>query len=462
VAVLVVGGVISGCNLHKKNGPAAPDYSKPNTSTATFTITATGVYSSTYTNTPTITLTPTITFTPTITNTHVNATDTVTNTSTVTSTATVTATPTSTPTACSGSYSTSYTFDSSDMCWKVEYDPNNLSPTAGWDGSAGNASAGSVSLRVPFTGASQQVLYAVTFGSTPTNLTGKRITLCFRVDSWANSNLGTYPGGAKIVVKTGSAYTYGASTWQNILSAGSAWVTLSMDVSTVSGIDPTMIEQIGLELNTNSGGTFGAAVFHIDDVTVTDIVAPTSTATPGGPQGWKFDSSLQSWGIDGSGSTAAVTAAGSLAVWDGTVDAENSSSSGSVSLYVPFTTIQQQFLVDDSIGSAGMTLDLTGKAVTVKVRVDSCVGADLASSPIIAQVVLKSGSGWVYAGGSWVNLTATGTWFDVTVPNVSALTTSANPTFDSSQIIQVGVAFQTGSAGTYGATVFHVDDWLYQ
>jgi hypothetical protein len=347
------------------------------------------------------------------------------------------------------------------MCWKIEYDPNALSPTAGWDGSVGNTSAGSVSLRVPFTGTGQQVLYAVTFGSTPMNLAGKRITLCFRVDSWASSNLGTYPAGAKIVVKTGSSYAYGASTWQNILSAGSSWVTLSMDVSSVSGIDPTTVEQIGLELDTNSGGTFGTALFHLDDVTVADINTPTYTPTPGGALGWTFDTSLQSWGIDASGTTAAVTAAGSLAVWDGTVDVNNSSLSGSVSLFVPFTTTSQQFLIDNNIGSSGVTLNLTGKAVTVKVRVDSCVGADLASSPIIAQVVLKSGTGWVYAGGAWANLTATGTWFDVIISSVSALTTTYT-SFDPTQVIQVGVAFQTGSSGTYGATVFHVDNWLYQ
>jgi len=90
--------------------------------------------------------------------------------------------------------------------------------------------------------------------------------------------------------------------------------------------------------------------------------------------------------------------------------------------------------------------------------VDSCLGADLANSPLLAQVVLKAGSGWTYGAGTWVNLTATGTWFNVTIPSVDAVYTSAL----SSQVIQAAVEFQTGSSGIYGNTVIHVDNWLYQ
>jgi len=150
--------------------------------------------------------------------------------------------------------------------------------------------------------------------------------------------------------------------------------------------------------------------------------------------------------------------AGSLSAWDGTVDVNNTALSGSASLYVPFSGTSQQILFADSFQTP--TLDLSGKTVSVKIMVDSWAGADLANSPAIAQIVLKS-TGWIYAGSAWVNLTTTGSWITLTMPNAST-PTSSNTGYDATQIIQAAVIIQTGSSGTYGPARFHVDDWLYQ
>jgi hypothetical protein len=472
-AVLVVGGVISGCSLYKKNSPTAPDYSKQNTATITFTPTWTGVTTSTQTPTPTITQTPTITATPTITNTHVNATDTVTATPTVTSTSTVTTTFTWTPTACSGGYyASSYTFDTSTLCWQYELTPTGVSPTYAWDGTVGS---GSVSLNIPFNGTSQQAVFAISFGSSPADLTGKRIIIHYRVDSWKNkagttdATLNTYPAGVKAIVKTGSSWVYGASPnpWQNITATStSSWSAVTLDVSSpdqsYSGYSSAKVVQIGLEINTNStidSGGYGTAVFHIDDVTITDISTPTPTATPGGAAGWTFASAsdMTGWVVDSSDTSASIYA-GSVAAWDGTT---GYTANGSVSLYVPFSTNSEKILLADSFSSS--PISMTGKTITAKVKVDwagTCSGADLANSPILAQIVVKSGTGWVYADSTPVSLTSTGTWFTLTM--LANSPTSSNPGYDPVSIIQAAVKIQTGSSGTYCPAVLHVDDWLYQ
>jgi len=441
-------GVLGGCSLYKKGSPTAPNFSKP---PATPTPTWTPQFTAPLTATPPIT--PTFTSTPT---------------PTPAATDTFTFTPTATFTACAAGFAaSSYTFNSSVECWQYELTPAGVSPSHAWDGAVGAASPGSVSLHIPFSNVNQQVVYATSFGSTPANLANKRITLRFRVDSWRNlagtadANINTYPGGAKIIVKTGSSWVYGSCQWQNITTTGS-WQTLTLNVSSPyesnGGYDPTQVVQIGLELNTNSSidaDGFGTAIVHVDDVIVEDLFTPTPTATPGGAAGWTFDSGITPWSIETNGSTAAVAAASAIA-WDGAVDVGGSSSSGSASLFAPFTTNNQDLLVANSFQSS--PISLTGKAVTVRVRVDSCVGADLTNSPLLAQVVLKAGTDWTYGSGAWISLTSTGTWFNVTIPSVDAVYSSAL----SSQVIQAAVAFRTGSAGTYGNTVIHIDNWLYQ
>jgi hypothetical protein len=395
----------------------------------------------------------------------VNATDTVTNTPTITFTSTMTPTFTVTATSCTqGSLQPVYSFDNTLECWTTKEGYGEITGTTLSISSVSSYSGtGCLEALAPFTAPSQFIQLQNAF-VTPSDLTGKAMRCWVKVSSQV---MGSGTCTVHLFDQTTSNWTWEQGSDVIIPnSAHDTWVSIGWS-PTYSG-NSTNVVCIGLQVYAGGAGSPTTGGVYLDQFEVYDTVptsTPTITPTPGGALGWHFDSSsevgLAAWSIDlNGGSTAAVTA-GSLSAWDGTVDVNNSSSSGSASIYVPFTTISQQLLVADSVGSSGTTLNLTGKAVTVKVRVDSCVGADLASSPIIAQVVLKSGSGWVYGAGSWVNLTATGTWFTLTIPSVSALT-STYPTFDPTQVIQAAVAFQTGSAGTYGATVLHIDDWLYQ
>ena len=388
-----------------------------------------------------------------------NATDTVTNTPTITFTSTMTPTFTVTATTCTqGSLQSVYTFDNTLECWTAK---EGYGEVTGTILSITNASpavgSGCMAAYAPVTVKNQYIQLQNAFLSPP-DLTNK----AFRCRVKASPEVGTGTCTAHFFTQNGSWNWEQSGDFS--FTSDDGWKTISWTPPFAGG--STVINCIGVQLYSNSASNPTPGNFYLDNFEVYDTAptsTPTITPTPGGVvvAGWHFDSDITGWGIDGSGTDAAVTAAGSLAAWDGTVDVNSNASSGSASIYVPFTTISQKLLVADSVGGSGVTLNLTGKAVTVKVRVDSCVGADLANSPIIAQVVLKSGSGWVYGAGSWVNLTATGTWFTLTIPSVSALT-STYPTFDPTQVIQVAVAFQTGSSGTYGATVLHIDDWLYQ
>jgi hypothetical protein len=226
-------GVLGGCSLYKKGSPTAPSFAKP---TATLTPTWTPQFTYTITATPTIT--------PTYTRPHTH------------------------PRRHGylhlhpdgdlhglhrGFAASSYRFNSSVECWQYELTPTGVTLLC-LDGTFGDASQGSVSLRIPFTGVNQQVVYATSFGSTPANLANKRITLRFRVDSWRNlagtadANINTYPGGAKIIVKTGSGWVYGSCQWQNITTTKN-WQTLTLNVSSPyesnGGYDPTQVCRSG-------------------------------------------------------------------------------------------------------------------------------------------------------------------------------------------------------------------------
>ena len=88
-------------------------------------------------------------------------------------------------------------------------------------------------------------------------------------------------------VKTGTAYCWGASKWQNIDST-SSWFTLSLDTQNQDGtpssctFDPTTPAQLGIQVSTNGGGeaswctkdyalSFGApltTIAYLDDIEI--------------------------------------------------------------------------------------------------------------------------------------------------------------------------------------------------
>ena len=187
---------------------------------------------------------------------------------------TPTFTPSPTVTACSGGYyAPLFTFDTGTQCWLVDYNPQSLLAAATWDPSVGNPSAGSVSLFIPFSGPNQQLVFDDTFGSTPTNLTGKTLTVRVRLDSGLNASA-SFPGGVKLIVKSTASYYYASTNWVNLdsQSGSPTWTTLTFNCDspfyTQAGYLASQIVQFGLEFNTGGSGTFVPAALHIDDFEV--------------------------------------------------------------------------------------------------------------------------------------------------------------------------------------------------
>jgi len=271
-----------GCSI-KKNGATAPNFAVPNTPTNSYTpgaLTSTPTHSFTrtytVTNTPTPVNTPTGTLTP----------PTATSTSTATYTPTNTPTVTSTFTPCTaGAYAPAFDFDSNLQCWQLDWNPLPLAVVSAWDGAEGNPAAGSISLYVPFSGTGQQMVFADTFGSTPTDLTGKIATVNVRLYSGLNTSSANL-GYVRLIVKSGSGYVYASSAPAYLDSSAPAWVpvTLNFDSPVVqnSGFLESQIVQFGVEIDTNTSGTFVPAVLHIDHFVVSSgpTYTPTNTLSP--------------------------------------------------------------------------------------------------------------------------------------------------------------------------------------
>jgi hypothetical protein len=143
-------------------------------------------------------------------------------------------------------------------------------PTLVWDAAEGSPAPGSLKASATFTGY-RQLIDAVLNLSPAANLMGKTLHAKVRLTS------GTFENGAGVTLHagTGTAYTYGAGTYTTLTY--NTWTDLTLDLSavalTVTGYDPTMVVQIGVQFYsgdpTDAGPFVGpnAVVFHIDSIT---------------------------------------------------------------------------------------------------------------------------------------------------------------------------------------------------
>jgi hypothetical protein len=136
---------------------------------------------------------------------------------------------------------------------------------------------GSVRLVLPFAGPSQKISFE---GSVATNemgvdLTGHSISARIAVLSGYSTDP-MNPPGLKLYVKTGAAFFYADSGYQNI-APGSDWQTFSWgNVSNPqypmppypADFDPTDVRQIGIEFDTGAAGSYSSATVLLDTVAV--------------------------------------------------------------------------------------------------------------------------------------------------------------------------------------------------
>lgn len=165
-----------------------------------------------------------------------------------------------------------------------------------------------------------------------------------------------------------------------------------------------------------------------------------------------FDTDLQ--GLAFLFSSPGALLAASTATFDGTVGQPDP---GSALLTIPFVpnadSANSNEQIDFGINFAAM--NLSGKTLTARVRLDSGLGAGGA-----AKLILKSGSNFFYADGGFQNLTAGGDWVTLSM-SLDAPAFMA-PGYTPTQIVQVAVEIQANGAAAFTTATVHIDTIGYQ
>jgi hypothetical protein len=179
-----------------------------------------------------------------------------------------------------------HVFDESIESWEVgwaqTYDPatdsypvdNELKAAVSvdYDSDNGNPCPGSLMVEIPFTAAQQGVELDV-MKSPAIDLSGKIVTAMVQLNSgMVSSGLASRPGGAQIVLKSGSDYVYASSGWTNVTN--NEWVPLTLDCNAVAsgvpGFDCASVVQVGISIGNNEvlpdGSSWKTAIVHIDSV----------------------------------------------------------------------------------------------------------------------------------------------------------------------------------------------------
>jgi hypothetical protein len=137
---------------------------------------------------------------------------------------------------------------------------------------------------------------------------------------------------------------------------------------------------------------------------------------------------------------------------------------GSVLLALPFSAPAQKIEFEGNVatGAAGdVGINLAGRSISARIRVDSGLTAD-ASNPAGVKIYVKTGATSLYADSGYINLLPVSDWQTVTWVNVSNPTYTATPgTHTPTDVRQIGLEFDTGSAGIYTAATIHLDSVAY-
>ena len=211
------------------------------------------------------------------------------------------------------------------------------------------------------------------------------------------------------------------------------------------------------EMDTDSGSsstTMGTASGTGGDTTST---SSTETSGTGGSAGgpieaelqYGFDSGLEGWDYNYSSSASGVPlidAAGVEVEWN----EEDGNPGGAFMCTIPYEEAGQY--VGFGIDLTQTPIDLSGHTMSADVMLVSGVGddEDLLTNPAGAKLYAKSTQDlWIYAAGEFNNITERGVWvtieFDMDYPDYVDET---NGIFDPSEVLEIGVQFDTSGTST--------------
>lgn len=136
---------------------------------------------------------------------------------------------------------------------------------------------------------------------------------------------------------------------------------------------------------------------------------------------------------------------------------------GSAVLELPFDGPNQKISFEVNVATNDVGLNLAGRSISARIRVDSGLALD-PMNPAGIKLYVKTGPSSLYADSGFLDLAAGAEWQTLTFPNVT------NPQFTDMtnggvhapmDVRQVGIEFATGAAGTYAPAVVHVDTVVF-
>jgi len=328
--------------------------------------------------------------------------------------------------------------------------PATLNTALAWDGSTGTSGPGSLSLEVSFTSSGQGVLIGKRY-SNAIDLRGKLLTAQLRLDRdpalsgpyAANQGTPSASAGVKLYVTTGSGERYSSGNRANLVSGG--WIPLVFDltnpsfVSTgdASAIELSDVRQLGIDVDTGSGGEFSAGALHIDSISVEPGRVPAVAP-------WNFDCGTEGFNIT-------YMTHGSLAPSFGW-------NSGTLLLTAAFDRPGQEIGIGHSFGSS--SLNLRGKTLSAKVRLEAGLSTD-ALHRGSAKLYVASGAQYLCGVGSPQPLVPGASFVTLTidVDSPSYTCSAAGASYDSSNVKELGVIVSSETGGAYEPATLLIDEF---
>jgi hypothetical protein len=284
----------------------------------------------------------------------------------------------------------------------------------------------------------------------------KKTTLALLLTSFAAVALTQGCGGGSSRPKDGGAGNGGHAAGTTGTAGGTAGATAG---TTGTAGDTSVAGSGG---GGASGGTGGVAVGGADggvagsDGAAPDVaeeVAPPAQPDPTQAVSWKFNTLAdQTWHLTKYGSTPDANAANNLAListiaWDGTNDADNMTTSGSLKGTVPFTAAGDRIDFQAFSVAAGM-YNWLGFTISAKVKLVS--GGNIAAGcPLHAWLYLSQAPDYNTALAGPTDL-VTGQWVTLTYD-------TANFGYDIAHVSQMGIQITTGTDCTPTAADGGVD-----
>jgi hypothetical protein len=132
---------------------------------------------------------------------------------------------------------------------------------------------------------------------------------------------------------------------------------------------------------------------------------------------------------------------------------------GSIRLVLPFSGPSQKISFETSVATDDVGVDLRGRSISARISVLSGYSTDPMNPPGL-KLYVKTGATFFYADSGYQNIAPgsdwqTFTWGDVSNPLYPMPPYPAE--FDPTDVRQVGIEFDTGSAGAYSSATVLLD-----